>query len=116
MCHDIQIFSPDAGQLTDTDDENFVPGETLVYFVCAGEPNNSALPEGYYYNFRVYEPCGSPNHTTPISFTSDDSNMPYQIEYSGEHVAQCAVCGTESTPAGPVEFCDWEAYTPSVCE
>jgi len=112
MCHSIQMYDPDVNLLTGADDENFVPGETLVYFVCSAEANNSSLPIGYHYKFRVYEPCGSPNHTTPVSFTSDDSNMPYQIEYSGDHVAQCAVCLDDGTDAD----CDWETYTPTTCE
>jgi hypothetical protein len=111
QCHDIQIYDPNNGSpiaLSGDDDSGFVPGETTVNFVCSA---NTALTTGYHYEFRIWEPCGSSNHDTPLELTSNSWGINYDIQQAGDYSVQCAVCLDGGTSAD----CDWEAYTPTTC-
>lgn len=94
-----------ATPVTDDDDENFIPGETTVRFVCAA---NVTLPAGYEYRYRVWGPEESDHHTTPKELVAaTGGSEEYTLEFSGDYAAQCAVCQT-----GNPSSCDWENYTP----
>lgn len=116
QCLEIKMFTVNNGTsslATEDDDENFVPGETTVRFVC-GNTQGEPLPSGYSYRFRIYEPCGSDNHTTPLELDADTggNGVNYDLELAGEYAAQCAVCSDVDGDT----VCDFEAYSPLACE
>jgi hypothetical protein len=105
------MYNPNDGSpivLMGDDDADLTPGESTVSFVCSA---NMPLPDDYYYKFRIWEPCDSNNHDTPIEIQSANGSINYDIEYAGDFAVQCAVCPDGGTDAE----CDWEAYTPATC-
>jgi long-subunit fatty acid transport protein len=105
------MYDPNDGgpvTLTANDDAALVPGESTVGFICAA---NTTLPADYHYEFRIWEPCGSDNHDTPLQSVSTNGTMSYDITLSGDFAVQCAVCPDGGSDAD----CNWEAYTPSTC-
>ena len=98
--------------MSGNDDQDLEVGNSSVRFVC-GNDQGEPLASGYFYRFRVYEPCGSANHSTPLEIdaASGDNGIDYDIDLSGDYAAQCAVCSGSGTSA----TCDWEPYTPTTC-
>lgn len=112
QCLEIQMFDVSSGTATAVsgdDDENFVPGETIVRFVC-GNTQGEPLPSGYSYRFRIYEPCSGTSSTVQeLDADSGGSGVNFDLELPGDYAAQCAVC----PDGGTTNDCDWEAYTHS---
>jgi hypothetical protein len=100
--------------MTGDEDSTITPGETTVRFTCSNFQAET-LPSGYFYAFRIFEPCGSDNHLTPLEFINDEgeNGVNYDIEMSGDYQAQCSVCTVDSNGD---TICDWESLTPSACE
>lgn len=116
QCMEISMYDLTNGQsqaMTADDDENLVAGQSTVRFVCAST-DGPILPDGYFYAFRIYEPCGSGNHYTPVEFVNNEgeNGVNYSISMSGDHMAQCAIC--EIDDQGDT-VCGWESLTPAVC-
>ena len=116
QCHDITMFNITNGQtavMSGDDDLDLVPDESTVRFTCSNDQGND-LPTGYFYAFRIYEPCQSPNHFDPLEFLNDEgeNGVNYPVVYSGDYQAQCAVCSVD-TEGDTV--CDWEAIAVTEC-
>lgn len=119
QCLDIKMYSITNGQsdivnLTNNDDANLVPGESIVRLVCSST-DGPTLPAGYFYAFRIYEPCGSGNHYEPLEFVNNEgeNGINYTIGFSGDYMVQCAICEVDT--AGDT-VCGWESLTPTACE
>jgi len=116
QCLDIIMYNTSGGETTEMtgdDDQNLVAGSSTVRFVCSNA-FESALPDGYFYAFRVFEPCGSANHLDPIEYVNEEgvNGFNYTINMSGDYMAQCSVCHVDE--AGDT-VCDWESLVPSEC-
>lgn len=117
QCRNIEMWDVTHGTgtpITGDGDSAIVPGETTVRFTCSNFQVDT-LPSGYFYAFRIFEPCGSDNHLTPLEFINDEgeNGVNYDIEMSGDYQAQCSVCTVDSSGD---TVCDWESLTPSACE
>ena len=117
QCRNIEMWDVTNGtgtSITGNGDSAIVPGETTVRFTCSNFQADP-LPSGYFYAFRIFEPCGSDNHLTPLEFINEEgeNGVNYDIEMSGDYQAQCSVCTVDSSGD---TVCDWESLTPSSCE
>lgn len=116
QCLDIAMYNTTNGNavaMSGDSDLSLIPGESTVRFVCSNVFENN-LPDGYFYAFRVYEPCGSANHLDPIEYVNEEgvNGFNYAITMPGDYMAQCSVCHTDT--AGDT-VCDWESLVPSEC-
>ncbi len=116
QCRDIAMYNVTSGQsslMSANDDDQLIAGQSTVRFVCSS--NQSSLPDGYFYAFRIYEPCGSHNHLEPLEFINEEgeNGINYNISMYGDYMAQCSVCSIDE--AGDT-VCDWESLTPTACE
>ncbi|OIP73845.1 MAG: hypothetical protein COU63_05080 [Candidatus Pacebacteria bacterium CG10_big_fil_rev_8_21_14_0_10_36_11] len=116
QCRNIEMYNTTGGTSTimeENDDAALVPNQSSVRFVCSNFQENN-LPTGYFYAFRIFEPCGSENHETPLEFVNaeGENGISYNIELSGDYMAQCSVCTVDD--AGDT-VCDWESLTPQEC-
>jgi len=116
QCRDIAMYNVTSGQsslMSNNDDDQLVAGHSTVRFVCSS--TQSSLPDGYFYAFRVYEPCGSDNHLEPLEFVNEEgeNGINYNIDMYGDYMAQCSVCSVDEEGD---TVCDWESLTPTACE